>query len=152
MWTVWSDHYYRHEVEVNMRAQLYFGVYGDKAVIDAIRLAAPASCEYEVKELGAKRSAEQKAQEPSRWLWRTRRKELDPANIEASVEAFLLSIRRLPPSWLEAIANAEDRSLTLIIQLDDAERPNAIVFSSGATKCLAGLGAALDVDYVSTMR
>jgi hypothetical protein len=149
---VWPNHPHRHEVEMNMRAQIYFGVYADETAIEAVKLATPASCECEVKELGTKRSAEQKAQEPSRWLWRTRRKELDPATIEAEVEEFLQSIRGLPPTWMDAVANAEDRSLTLIIQLGDAERPNAFALSADAAKSLASLGGAFDVDYVSNMR
>jgi hypothetical protein len=137
---------------MNMRAQVYFGVYADRAAIESVKLLTPASVECEVKELGTKRSAEQKAQDPSHWLWRTKRRELDAMNIEADVETFLSSLQRLPPAWMQAVSKAEDRSLTLIVQLEDAEGPGGIALSANAIEALATMKAAFDVDYVSSMR
>jgi hypothetical protein len=135
---------------MTMRVQAYFGVYGTRANIEQVERAC-GQYKFEVKELGAKRSAEQKASEPSRWLWRSMRLELDPRNIEAEVERLVGQIALLSAEWREAIAHAEERALTLIVQLDENEAPSGFSFSWNTVSGLSLLGAAFDVDYVTKM-
>lgn len=147
---VWTDDLNKREVEMTMRVQAYFGVYGNR---DAIR-EVERTCgqfNFEVKELGSKRSAEQKASEPSRWLWRSIRSELDPYNVEADIEKLVGDITLLSADWRQAIARAEERALTLIVQLEENEVPSGLSLSCNTVCDLSSLGAAFDVDYVATM-
>jgi len=150
MRTLRPDHFNRYQVEMNMRVQAYFGVYGNKAAIEFIERAS-LQTQFVVKELGLKRSVEHKSREPSRWLWRTKRSSLDQHNIEAEVERLVGQVASFPAEWKQAIAQAEERSLTLIVQLDESDSPGGLVFSRDTIGKLSSLGAALDVDYVSAM-
>jgi len=76
---------------------------------------------------------------------------LDPEDLESEVERLVLSIASLSGDWKQAIAKSEDRSLTLIVQLDDDERPTSLTFSAAVISTLTSMRAALDVDYVATM-
>lgn len=150
MRTLRPDHFNQHQVEMSMRVQAYFGVYGNKAAIELIERVSRQT-QFEVKELGLKRLVEHKSNEPSRWLWRTQRSNLDQDNIEAEVERLIGEVASFSAEWRQAIGQAEERCLTLIVQLNESESPNGLVFSRDTIDKLSSLEAALDVDYVSTM-
>lgn len=131
-----------------MRIKLYFAVYGDESSIRALQRV---NADAEVKELGTKRSAESRAKEPSRWIWRTRRVSIAPAEMEAQVEGFVSNLARLSDEWLRAALKADERSLTMIAQVDAGDSMENISLSSTTLKNLATLNASFDVDYVSAM-
>jgi len=135
---------------INMRIKVYFGVLGSEIAIKAFsdRAAMERSV---IKEMGSRRSEEQKCKEPGRWIWRTNRASIDAERFEEELEAFVVGLLALS-SALESIeAGVEERVVTVIIQADDVEpRPN-ILLSRKTIQALASLDAALDVDNVSVM-
>ena len=145
------DDPYQREMEVgNVRIRVYFGVLGSEAAVNAFagRVALEKSL---VKELGAKRSAEHKHREPSRWMWRTDRAPIDPEHFEDELEAFVVQLLDLSHAFETTNAGLEERVVTVIVQSDEREPQTDILLSSRTIQALATLNAAFDVDNVGVM-
>jgi hypothetical protein len=124
-------------------------VYGDEQSIQTLHRVNVGNAE--IKELGTKRSPESRAKEPSRWIWRTKRVSIDPAELEEQLASFTSNLINLPDEWRRAALSADERSLTMIVQLDAGSAMESVSLSATTIQDLAVLNASFDIDCVSMM-
>jgi hypothetical protein len=133
-----------------VRIQAYFGVIGSHENVQYVARHANLQTAV-VKELGTRRPRSHKLIEQARWIWRTERTPVNPAEIETQLEQIVLGLLKLPVEWKSAIADAEERVFTLIVQTEEGETPSSISLSTLSVNALSILGAAFDIDHVTQM-
>lgn len=88
---------------------------------------------------------------PYSWLWRTKRREIDSADVEAGIERFLEDMAEVRAVIVANRRDLADVYLTVIAQYDEHDSPRGYSLSPKCVALLAELGGAFEIDAVSTL-